>query len=79
VAWESGQLMFDDEPLRDVAVRVNRYTTQPVVVDPSVASLRLSGVFNTGDVSTFVDTVTHYLPVKSHEDSDGTIVLTRNK
>jgi transmembrane sensor len=79
VAWESGQLMFDDEPLSEVAAQVNRYTTQPVVVDPSVASLRLSGVFNTGDVSTFVDTVTHYLPVKSREEANGAIVLMRNK
>jgi transmembrane sensor len=79
VAWESGQLMFDDEPLSDVALRINRYTTQKVVVDPSVATLRLSGVFNTGDASTFVDTVTHYLPIKSREESNGTIVLMRSK
>jgi transmembrane sensor len=79
VAWESGQLIFDDEPLGAVADRVSHYTTRPIVVHPSVAKLRLSGVFNTGDTATFVDTVTRYLPVKSYEDAEGVIVLTRKK
>ncbi|MDR3511189.1 MAG: FecR domain-containing protein [Caulobacteraceae bacterium] len=78
-AWESGQLIFEDEPLGAVTERVSRYTDQPIVVDPSAAGLRLSGVFNTGDVETFVDTVTHYLPVQSNLRPDGSIILVRKK
>ncbi|MDR3506874.1 MAG: FecR domain-containing protein, partial [Caulobacteraceae bacterium] len=76
-AWEAGQLVFEDEPLGSVAARISRYTASPVSVDPSVADLRVSGVFNAGDLTTFVDTVTHYLPVQASDQPDGAVVLRR--
>lgn len=78
-AWQGGQLIFDDEPLGAVAERVSRYSAEPVLVDPSAAGLRISGVFNAGDVSNFIDTVDRYLPVEATEDSDGKVVLRRRK
>src|SRR3546814_594646 len=33
VAWESGHLVFADEPLSSVVERINRYATRPVKVD----------------------------------------------
>lgn len=74
-AWESGQLIFDDEPLSAIATRVNRYSAQQITVEPAVASLRVSGVFRTGDVPTFVDTVTRYLHIRATTNSDGSVVL----
>jgi transmembrane sensor len=75
-AWEGGQLVFDNEPLSAVAERISRYTTRPVVVsDPSAASLKISGVFNSGDVETFIDTVTRYLPVVAVAGKDGSVEL----
>jgi len=75
-AWTSGQLMFDDEPMSAVVARVNRYShTQIMIDDPEVAALRISGVFNTGDVSGFVDVVTHYLPVRAVTQDSGAIAL----
>jgi hypothetical protein len=38
--------------------------------------MRISGVYQEGDVDGFVGTITHYLPVKAHERSDGTVILT---
>src|SRR3546814_1646824 len=32
VAWESGHLVFADEPLSSVVERINRYATRPVKV-----------------------------------------------
>jgi transmembrane sensor len=78
-AWESGQLAFDDESLASVAERVSRYTVHPVTVAPDAASLKMSGIFNAGDLSTFVDTVTHYLPVEASNGSGGSIVLHRRR
>ncbi len=78
-AWESGQLAFDDESLASVAQRVSRYTAHPVTVAPDAASLKMSGIFNAGDLSTFVDTVTHYLPVEASDASDGSVVLHRRR
>lgn len=63
-AWMNGQIMVDNELLSAVVERVNHYTTIPIVVsDAQVANLRISGVFKTGDVSGFIDTVTQYLPL----------------
>jgi transmembrane sensor len=70
-AWESGLVVFKDEPLSTAAERISRYASKPVVVDdaPS-AGLRISGVFKAGDVPGFVDTVTAYLPVKAAGDAE---------
>lgn len=75
-AWESGRLIFDNETLAAVVDRIGRYSGQRIVIaDSHVAQLRISGVFNVGDVTTFVDTVSRYLPVRATPGYDGTIVL----
>jgi transmembrane sensor len=77
-AWESGRIVVDNEPLYEVVERINRYAARPVTVsDAAVSQLRLSGVFTAGDVETFVDTVTHYLPVDAVTDSDGAVRLNK--
>jgi transmembrane sensor len=75
VAWESGHLVFADESLSSVVARINRYATRPVEVDRDIGKLRISGVFRTGDLDTFVDTVTRYLPVVATVRDDGGITL----
>jgi transmembrane sensor len=75
-AWTVGQLIFDDEPLSSVVERVNRYGgTQIVIADPQVGAMKISGVFNAGDVLGFVEIVTHYLPVKAVSESSSSIAL----
>jgi transmembrane sensor len=74
-AWEAGHLVFRGEPLREAVERVNRYTDHPIVVDPSVASVRISGVFNAGDIGSFVGAITGYFPVQATTDADDTITL----
>jgi transmembrane sensor len=75
-AWTIGQLMFDDEPLSSVVQRVNRYGgTQIVITDPRVGAMRISGVFNAGDIPGFVEIVTHYLPVKAVPEGAHSIAL----
>jgi transmembrane sensor len=75
VAWETGQLVFDDDRLDMVAARIGRYGSRKVTVDPAAANLTLSGVFNSGDLTTFVDVVQRALPVFASQDADGTIRL----
>jgi transmembrane sensor len=77
-AWMNGQLMIDNEPLSQVVAQVNRYSTTPIEIrDPGIAAMRISGVFNTGDVAGVVDIVTHYLPVRAVNETGGAIVLER--
>jgi transmembrane sensor len=77
VAWESGHIILKDETLGEAVERMNRYTDKPISVDPSVAGIRISGVFNAGDMGAFVSAVTSYFPVQASLASDNTIVLQR--
>jgi transmembrane sensor len=74
-AWEAGRLLFRDEPLGDAVARVNRYTAHPIEIDPSIASIRFSGVFNAGDIGSFVSAVTSYFPVQASTSASNHIVL----
>jgi transmembrane sensor len=74
-AWESGQLIFEDEPLSSVAERVSRYAAHPVTAEGSAGALRISGVFNAGDTATFVDTVQRAFPVQAEQAEDGSVTL----
>jgi len=76
-AWETGQLIFDNEPLSSVAERVARYGDRPVIIEKDAAALRVSGVFDAGDLTTFVDAVQRVLPVTAETDEKGTIHLRR--
>jgi len=64
-AWQQGKIFFDNEPLSDAAARVNRYADEQIRVDPSVAQVGITGVFNAGDSNAFVEAVTAYFPVKA--------------
>jgi transmembrane sensor len=74
-AWEAGRLLFRDEPLGDAVARVNRYTTHAIKIDPAIASIRISGVFNAGDIGSFVSAVTSYFPVQASTARDNSILL----
>lgn len=75
-AWVSGQLIFSNETLSEVVARVNRYGATPIVIaDARLANERVSGVFNIGDVSGFLDIVTQTLPLEVSSDQPGSIIL----
>lgn len=75
-AWVSGQLIFSNETLSEVVARVNRYGATPIVIaDARLANERVSGVFNIGDVTGFLDIVTQTLPLEVSSDQPGSITL----
>ena len=55
LAWEGGELVFDDEKLGVVVERMNRYAEKPLVIgDAAAANLKISGVFRAGDTDALV-------------------------
>ena len=77
-AWTAGQLIFSNEALSEVVARVNHYSSTPIVIaDPEIGHERVSGVFNTGDVSGFLDIVTQVLPLQVSDSGPGGITLKR--
>ena len=64
LAWQTGQAIFENEKLADAAAEMNRYTTMKLEVgDPSIAGLRMSGVYRVGDNAAFARSVAALLPV----------------
>lgn len=74
-AWERGELVFTDEPLADAVARVNRYSVRKIEVDPSAASLRVSGAFNAGDTASFLDAMASYFKLAAVPGADGKVTL----
>jgi transmembrane sensor len=55
VGWASGQLVFENETLAEIARRFNRYNrTQIEVLDAGLAAQRISGMFRASDPASFV-------------------------
>jgi transmembrane sensor len=76
-AWENGEVVFENDPLPVVVARINRYARHGVVIaDTQTSELRISGVFHTGDIDGFVNTIAAYLPVRADKSGDGTTRLT---
>lgn len=70
LAWRSGILMFRDQTLAEAVAEFNRYNErQIVIVDPSVAALRIEGNFRATNVDAFVRLLESGFPV--HASSEG--------
>ena len=75
LAWQTGYEMFDNEELSQAAEEMNRYSTAKLAVDPSVAGLKVSGVYRVGDNSAFAHSLTKLLPITVRQIGD-TLMLT---
>lgn len=75
-SWREGKLIFDDEPLGDALARVQRYSRVRIALaDRKLNAIRVSGVFNAGDVSAFVGAIKAYYPVDAITSNDNEIIL----
>ncbi|MEG3164415.1 FecR domain-containing protein [Sphingomonas sp. PB2P19] len=62
--WTDGRLDYDGAPLALLAGDISRYADAPLMVDPSAADLRFSGVLTIGDGSRLVDQLRAVLPIR---------------
>jgi len=55
IAWAEQKIMFDQEPLQNVAAEFNRYgSTQLIIENAQIGTLRISGIFHAYDLESFV-------------------------
>ena len=65
VAWMSGILHFENEPLSTVIEEMNRYNQQQLVIaDPRIANLQVGGQFKAADLYNFLDSLGSIVPLK---------------
>jgi len=64
LAWTKGQLSFDAAPLADVVATLNRYRKTPIDIDdPTLAGIRISGVFLIDDETAALRAIRIVAPV----------------
>jgi transmembrane sensor len=77
LAWEEGQLAFQDEPLSVVAERMNRYTDTPLrMADAATAGTRISGVFRAGDTEALIEGLSAGFAIQARHTA-GSITLSK--
>lgn len=69
-SWRDGRLIYDNAPLSLVAADISRHAPAPIVVDPAVADLKLSGILLIEDGSKLVDQIEALLPIDSRREGD---------
>jgi len=77
LAWADRQFFFEDEPLASAAEEINRSGDMTIIVDPSVASLRINGMFRVSDEAAFARALKMALPVDVRRDGQGRLVVSR--
>jgi transmembrane sensor len=76
-AWRSRRLEFNDTALQDAVEEFNRYSTTPIKLGtPELQSVRVSGIFRTGDATGFLYSLQQALGVQTHQSANE-IILTR--
>jgi transmembrane sensor len=79
VSSANAVVIFDDDTLAEAATELNKNSERRLVVrDPSVARLRVSGRFLTGDVERFAHIVAEIHPVRVARGDDGTVEILPN-
>ncbi|RVT93454.1 FecR family protein [Sphingomonas crocodyli] len=65
LAWEAGQLDFDNEPLPSAVERFNRYAPERIsLADGSLAGIKVNGVFDAGDTDAFLEGVSVFNKIR---------------
>lgn len=73
-AWKSGKLVYRETPLVDVVADLNRYAATPIRVDPSAASVKVSGVLLVDEEAAMIRRLELFAPIVSQR-SGGEILL----
>lgn len=76
LAWRDGKLVLDDLALADALPLINRYLDKPLVLaDNTTGTIRIGGIFNTGEVGKLVSSLPKVLPVYLTRNKAGGTVL----
>lgn len=75
-SWTNGRLIFENTPIRTAVAEVNRYSVRKIDLQAaSIASIPVSGAFDTGDVEGFVAALGDLYPVAIQRHSDSFLIV----
>jgi len=70
LAWTTGRLVFQGEPLGEVAQTLSRYVGHPVVVSADARNIPVTAVLNIGPEGAMLDSLSEFLPVRVERRPD---------
>jgi transmembrane sensor len=73
-AWKSGKLIYDRAPLTQVAADLNRYVATPIRVDPSAASVTVSGVLLVDGEAAMIRRLELFAPIVAETTAHGVVL-----
>ncbi|TCS04310.1 FecR domain-containing protein [Caulobacter sp. BK020] len=73
-AWKTGKLVYRETPLAEVVADLNRYVATPLRVDPSAASVKVTGVLVVDEEAAMIRRLELFAPVVG-QHSGGEILL----
>jgi len=77
-AWTHGTLVFDGSRLADVVEEFNRYNERQLTVrDPSLADIRISGVYSSTDPALLVRFLREQPGLSIDESGSATVISAR--
>jgi len=75
-SWQSGRLVFREEPLSEAVAELNRYNQRQLLIDdPALERLPVSGVFSTSHPENFLAAVAAFYPVRIEEREPNIVAL----
>jgi transmembrane sensor len=78
MGWQTGQLEFDRELLRDVLEDVNRYSSKRIVLgDDDLGDLRITGTVLGSDVRGWVSSLERVFAVEALEEPDRIVIRSK--
>jgi transmembrane sensor len=78
LSWQTGMLMFEDEPLADVIRELRRYTdTRLILEDDALGEIRVAGYFKVGDVDALMIALKENFDISFRKEANNTLVLSR--
>ncbi len=71
LAWQSGEVVFDDTPLPEAVQEVNRYSERQILLEgPAMDSLRIGGLFQAGDSEAFARAIAETFDIGMRQDGN---------
>jgi len=78
MAWKDDRIVFEQTPLGEAVALLRHYRKAPVHLgDPSLAALKVTGVFEAGKVERLLDLLPSILPVAVRRQADGEVRIQR--
>jgi len=78
LSWRIGYVSFDNVPLGEAAVELNRYNARKIVIDdPAIAALRIGGNFRSNNTDAFLDLLQSGFPIAVEQREHEVILRAR--